>query len=167
MADIHGSPADVPHLPAAPDSGAAPVPYAGADQSPEPQDYGPAVVTPRDPGSMDVMAGVSGNGVQESAVAHDMNAGLVTPYYGGPLAPVDAMGDADAGGRDDVADTVAGAVASAEARYHEHASDATAPGPGQIGDELALTPIDSNPAVGDNAPWGPFPADQPPSGSYT
>jgi hypothetical protein len=154
-----------PQMPAAPDSGPAPVPYAGPDLSP--QDYGPDVVTPRDPGSMDVMAGVSGNGVQESASAHDMNAGLVTPYYGGPLAPVDAMGDPDAGGRDDVAGTVAGAVASAEARYHEHASDATAPGPSQIGDTLPLAPVDSNPAVGTNDPYGPFPADQPPSGSFT
>jgi hypothetical protein len=165
MADIHGSPGDAPQLPAAPGAGPAPVPYSGADLSP--QEYGPEIAAPRDPGSMDVMAGVSGNGVQESGYAHDPGAGLVTPFYGGAISPVDAMGDPDAGGRDDVADSVAGAVTAAEARYHEHASDATNTGPSQIGDALALTPVDSNPGVGDNSPWGPFPPGEPPSGSFT
>src|SRR5260370_40298773 len=47
----------------------------------------------------------------------------MTPYYGGAPDPVEAMGDADAGGRDDVSATVAGAVAAANARWHEHQAD--------------------------------------------
>jgi hypothetical protein len=32
---------------------------------------------------------------------------------------------------------------------------------------MTLTPVDSNPAVGDNSQWGPFPPGEPPSGSFT
>ena len=106
-------------MPAAPNAGPAPVPYGGADVSPEPPGYGPPLDTARDPG-MGVMDGVApGNAMQESGYAHDMNAGLCTPFYGGAISPIQAHGDADAGGRDDVADSVAGAVAAASARWHE------------------------------------------------
>ena len=39
MADVHGSPADAAQNPQASNAGSAPVPYQGADQSPEPPDY--------------------------------------------------------------------------------------------------------------------------------
>src|SRR5689334_8072385 len=122
-------------MPAAPGAGPAPVPYGGADLSPEPPEYGVADLGPRDPG-MDVMDGVSGNAVQESGYAHDMNAGLCTPFYGGAISPIQAHGDADAGGRDDVADSVAGAVGAASARWHEHQSDTYGQG-STVGDILA------------------------------
>ena len=39
MADVHPSPGAVPQMPQASTAGSAPVPYQGADQSPEPPDY--------------------------------------------------------------------------------------------------------------------------------
>ena len=48
---------------------------------------------------------------------------IVAPYEPGSPAPIYVGGDADAGGRDDVAGDVAGAVAAAEARYREYESD--------------------------------------------
>jgi hypothetical protein len=131
----------------APNSGPAPVPYSGADQSPIPADYGLPLTGFDSPGG-GVMAGVSGNAVQEAGYAHDLNAGLCTPYYGGAISPIDAMGDADAGGRDDVADSVAGAVAAAEARFREHQADAATPGPSHIGDFMTLPPNPLDPGVG-------------------
>ncbi len=162
MADIHGSPGDAPQMPQA-GAGPAPVPYSGADQSPAA--YEAPAISFGTPGG-DVLAGVSGNAIQESAYAHDENAGLVTPYYGGGISPIQVHGDADAGGTDDVASTVAGSVHAAEARYAEHESDTHAQG-SAIGDVMTLTPVDSNPAVGSNEPWGPFDDLQPPSGSFT
>jgi hypothetical protein len=125
MADIHGSPGDAPQMPAAPGAGPAPVPYGGADQGPEPPVYGPPGFADAGGATHWVVADYpAGNGLQESAVAHDMNAGPPdAPYYPGTLSPVNAMGDADAGGRDDVAATVAQAVANAEARWHEFEGD--------------------------------------------
>lgn len=164
MADIHGSPGSAPQMPAAPNSGPAPAPYGGADLSPEPPRYGVGDGAASDPG-MDVMAGIApGNAVQESGYAHDINAGLVVPYYGGAISPVQVHGDADAGGRDDVAATVAGAVDAASARWREHQGDTYQQG-SQIGDEMTLEPIAANAAVGT---WGPYPeATQPPSGTFT
>lgn len=165
MADIHGSPADSGQMPQA-GAGPAPVPYAGAGQSPEPPPYSAAATGFGAPGA-GVMDGIApGNAVQESAYAHDLNAGLVTPYDGGEVSPIQVHGDPDAGGTDDVAATVAGAVQAAEARFAEHQSDTFGQG-STIGDLMALTPVDSNPAVGSNEPWGPFTDQQPPSGSYT
>lgn len=140
MADVHGSPADAPQMPSAPNAGPAPVPYGGGDLSPEPPAYtvpggfGPGVT----PGA-GVLVGVSGNAVQESGYAHDVNAGLVTPYVAGAPSAIHAYGDADAGGRDDVAGSVAGSVAAAEARYMEHESDTHAQG-STIGDLMTLPP---------------------------
>jgi hypothetical protein len=160
MADIHGSPGDAPQMPAA-GSGPAPVPYGGADFSPEPPVYDVPAVAAGDPGGL-VMAAAAGGLLQESPYAHDLDAGLVTPFYGGDISPVDAAGDADAGGRDDVAATVAGAVASAEARYHELQADTYGQG-STIGDLVDLTPVDSaaTPAV-----YDPSIGLQPPSGSF-
>ena len=64
---------------------------------------------------------------------------IQAPYSGGSPDPVLAGGDADAGGRDDVSGTVAGAQAAAEARYHEHESD-TYPQGSTIGDLVDMTP---------------------------
>jgi hypothetical protein len=55
--------------------------------------------------------------------------------------------DDDPGGRDVVADSVAGAVSSAEARYHELASDTFGLG-SQIGDLVQLPQPPSGPGVG-------------------
>jgi hypothetical protein len=163
MADVHGSPGDAPQMPAA-GSGPAPVPYAGADQSPEPPVYAAAAVTWNMPGP-GVMDGVTGNAVQESGYAHDTGAGLVNPYYAGAVSPIQAHGDADAGGHDDVSATVAGAVANATARYLEHEGD-THPQGSTIGDLMDLPPVESS--VRPDSQWGPFAMPlQPPSGSFT
>ncbi|HMH93667.1 MAG TPA: hypothetical protein VK586_21625 [Streptosporangiaceae bacterium] len=145
MADIHGSPADAPQMPAAPGAGPAPAPYGGADLSPEPPEYAvdPGVTDPAEA----VMSGVTGLGTAESPSAHDIAAGTAdAPYSPGPLAPIGAMGDADAGGRDDVAASVAEAVANATARYHEHESDTYVQG-STIGDIVTLPPSPLDPGV--------------------
>lgn len=154
MADIHGSPGDAPQMPAASGPGPAPVPYGGGD--PTPTMSAPETVVFGSAGD-DVMAGVAGgNAVQESSYAHDVNAGLVTPYYPGSLSPIYVGGDADAGGRDDVAGTVAGAVAAAEARFAEHQSDAVNTGSGVIGDLMTIPPNSMDPAVGALGPEGGY-----------
>jgi len=87
---------------------------------------------------------------------------MITPHDSAPAAPgqmpassfsiqapeaagspdgIYAGGDADAGGRDDVAGTVAGAQAAAEARYREHQGDTYGQG-SQIGDGMDLPPQD-------------------------
>ena len=137
MADIHGSPGDAPQMPAATGPGPAPAPYGGSDLSPEPPAYAVDGVSFAAPGA-EVMNGVSGNGVQESGYAHDISAGLVAPYAPGTPSLIAVHGDADAGGRDDAAGTVAGAVANAEARYLEYQSDAVTAGPSQIGDAMTI-----------------------------
>lgn len=123
MADIPLSPGDAPQMPAAPNSGPAPAPYGGADLSPEPPDYAADLGPVADAGA-DVMSTVTGLGTTESPAAHDIAAGVAdAPYYPGPLVPIDAAGDNDAGGRDDVAATVGQAVSNAEARFAEHQGD--------------------------------------------
>lgn len=157
MADIHGSPGAAPQMPQATNSGPAPVPYAGADQQPEPPDYGVSMDL-TDAGSV-VMQGIpSMPGLTESAAAHDIAAGLAdAPYYPGPLSPINAAGDDDAGGRDDVAADVAGAVANATARWHEFQADT---GQGStIGDLMTLPPNGLDPAAsspGTTDPSGGF-----------
>jgi len=154
MADVHGSPGAAPQMPAAPNSGPAPVPYGGADLSPEPPPYGVPGVSMGMGAGADVMGSVSGNAVQESGYAHDVNAGLVTPYYAGDIFPVQAHGDADAGGRDDVSGTVAGAVANAEARFMEHVADTYGQG-STIGDIMVLPPSPLDPGVGSTGTTDP------------
>ena len=68
------------------------------------------------------------------------------PYDPGSPDPIDAGGDADAGGRDDVAGDVAGAVQAAEARYTEHESDTHQQG-SVIGDLVAMPPGGLDPAA--------------------
>jgi hypothetical protein len=55
------------------------------------------------------------------------------------IDPILFPGDADPGGRDDVAADVAGSVASATARYHEHMTDTYGLG-STIGDVIDLPP---------------------------
>lgn len=62
---------------------------------------------------------------------------IQAPYTPGAPQSILFPGAADAGGRDDVAGTVDGAQAAAEARYHEHMTDTYGQG-SQIGDSIAL-----------------------------
>ena len=59
------------------------------------------------------------------------------------ISPIYVGGDADPGGRDDVAASVAGAISNAEARYGEHQRDTYQQG-SQIGDSLDLQPVVSD-----------------------
>lgn len=72
---------------------------------------------------------------------------IQAPYYAGEVSPVQVHGDADAGGRDDVAGSVAAAQAAAEARYHEHQGDTYSQG-SRIGDVMTLPPSPLDPGVG-------------------
>jgi len=63
------------------------------------------------------------------------------------VSPVAFPGDADPGGRDTVASSVAEAVAGTEARYHELAGDTYGAG-SQIGDVLSLPQVPAGPGVG-------------------
>lgn len=75
------------------------------------------------------------------------DAPVMAPYEPGRISPVYAGGDDDAGGRDDVAGTVAGAMANAQARYLEHESDTFAQG-SVLGDVVTLPPSPLDPGVG-------------------
>jgi hypothetical protein len=133
-------------------SGPAPVPYTGPDQSAGIIMYAATGVSFNLPGA-EVMNGSSGNALQESGYATDVNAGLVTDYYPGVISPITVGGDADAGGRDDVADSVAGAVANATGRYLEHEGDTHGIG-STIGDVFTLPPgpLDPGAAPGEALP---------------
>jgi hypothetical protein len=72
---------------------------------------------------------------------------ILAPYAPGSPSPVVAHGDADAGGRDDVAGDVAAAQAAAQARYHEHQADTYGQG-STIGDVMTLPPSPLDPGVG-------------------
>ena len=162
MADIHGSPGD-PGLQMpqnSTSSGSAPVPYAGADQSPEPPLYAPDL-GPVAPADGYVLHGVTNLGTTQAGGAHDIanaaNMGISgtadAPYYPGPLAPVNAMGDPDAGGRDTVAGTVADAVANATGRWQEQQGNAHAGG--RIGDTMTLPVSPLDPGVGSTGTTDP------------
>ena len=158
MADIHGDPRDAAQMPQASTSGSAPVPYAGPDLQPEPPDYavdlGPVVDHP-----LDMIHPVTNLGTTESADATSLSPLAVSgdaPYYPGPLAPINAAGDNDAGGRDDVAATVQQAVANATDRWHEFMGDLGAAG--TIGDLVTFPPSPEDPGagVGNTTPTGDF-----------
>lgn len=81
---------------------------------------------------------------------------IQAPYDPGTPSRILAHGDADAGGRDDVAGSVAAAQAAAEARYHEHMTDTYGQG-SVIGDLMAMPPTGLDPAAsspGTTLPWG-------------
>src|SRR6185437_4717477 len=132
------TPPSVPSMMPQAASGPAPAPYSGPRERPEPPDYSPMPVSFSTPGVI-VLAPAEGGPLQESAYAHDINAGLVTQFYPGAIQPITVGGNADAGGRDDVADSVAGAVANATGRYLEHEGDTHGTG-STIGDVFTLPP---------------------------
>jgi hypothetical protein len=128
-------------MPAAPNAGPAPVPFGG-DQSAGNAPLPPMAVPHGTPGP-EVMGGVTGaNHVTEAPWA----APNVNPYEAGGVSAIYVGGDADAGGRDDVSGSVAGAVAAAEARFGEHQSDLGAGS--HIGDLMALPAKTSDGSTG-------------------
>ena len=72
---------------------------------------------------------------------------IQAPYDPGSPQMITVGGDADAGGRDDVAGDVAAAMAAAQARYHEHMTDTYGQG-SVIGDLMVMPPNDLDPGVG-------------------
>jgi len=128
-----------PMMPQATTPGPAPVPYAGADQGPEPPVYSvPGVSAGHTPGA-EVMGGVPGG---SPLAAPNPN-----PYEAGSPSPVMFPGDADPGGRDIVSGAVAGAVAAAEARFGELQGDTYGQG-SHIGDVVTLPPSPLDPGTG-------------------
>jgi hypothetical protein len=144
-----------PQMPQA-GSGPAPVPFTGPDQGAGIITYAATGVSFHPPG-VEVMDGSYGNALQESGYAQDVNAGLVTDYYPGAISPIGVHGDGDAGGRDDVADSPAGAVANATGRYLEHEGDTHGIG-STIGDLMTLPPgpLDPGAAPGEALPSGAY-----------
>ena len=82
---------------------------------------------------------------------------IQAPYAAGEPDAIFVGGDADAGGRDDVAGDVAQAMANAQARYGEHETDTYGAG-STIGDVITLggSPLDPGAAPGETAPSGAF-----------
>jgi hypothetical protein len=150
VASIHGSPGDPGlQMPAVTGAGTEPVPYTGPGVSTEPPVYAVDGVSFAVPGA-EVMNGIPATyGVQESGYAHDLASSTVAPYYPGALSPINAMGDDDPGGRDDVAGTVAASVTAAEARYLECQSDTFGQG-STIGDVMALPFVPENATTPDS-----------------
>jgi hypothetical protein len=82
---------------------------------------------------------------------------IQAPDAAGSPQAIRFPGDADAGGRDNVAGDVAGAQAAAEARYREHQSDTYGQG-SVIGDVMTLppSPLDTPAAPGVTDPSGHY-----------
>jgi hypothetical protein len=82
---------------------------------------------------------------------------IQAPYAAGSQDPIFVGGDADAGGRDDVAGDVAQAMANAQARYGEHETDTYGQG-SVIGDVVTLppSPLDTPAAPGVTDPSGHY-----------
>jgi hypothetical protein len=158
MADVHGSPgAPGLQMPQNGNAGSAPVPYQGADQSPEPPDYA-AQMGPMADAAATVMAGVTGLNTTESPVAHDIGAATPdAPYYPGATDPIFTGGADDAGGRSPVAGAVDAAVSAATGRWQELQSDTYAQG-STMGDLITFppSPLDPGVGVGNTAPVGGF-----------
>lgn len=93
------------------------------------------------------------------------NFDIQAPYAPGEPQGIRFPGDPDAGGRDDVANSVAEAVANAEARYHEHQTDTYGLG-SHIGDVLTLPPSPLDPGVGSLGTTDPSGAYYDPPRSY-
>jgi hypothetical protein len=127
-------------MPQASTPGPAPAPYTGPDELGQVH-YAATGVSFTVP-SVEVLNGSTGNALQESGYATDVNAGLVTDYVPGAISPVAVGGDADAGGRDVVSGTVAGAVHAADAAYTELEGDTHGAG-STIGDLMNLPPVPS------------------------
>jgi hypothetical protein len=82
---------------------------------------------------------------------------IQAPYAPGSPSAIYVGGDADAGGRDDVAGDVAGSVASAQARYGEHQTDTYGLG-SVIGDVVTFpaSPLDTPAGPGETDPSGHY-----------
>jgi hypothetical protein len=118
--------------------GPAPVPFSGDQGAANPPL--PSSVLSHDTPGPHVLMGVTGaNDVSEAPLA----APNVNPYEAGAISPIFTGGDPDPGGRDDVAGSVAAAVAAAEARFGEHQADTYQQG-SQIGDSMTLPPKSSD-----------------------
>lgn len=144
-------------MPQATSPGPAPVPYGGPgfalapSMLAAPPDVSPGLAPGAGP-----LDGVTGaNHVSEAPLA----APNVNPYEAGGPQPVYVGGDADAGGRDDVAGSVAEAVVNAYARQAEHLSDLAGQG-SVIGDVMTLphsNPLDPGVgALGEATPTGAY-----------
>ena len=128
-----------PQMPQA-GAGPAPVPYGGPSWPLAPDTAGPPPdVDPGHTPGAGVLAGVPGG---SPLAAPNPN-----PYEPGVISPVYAGGDADAGGRDIVSATVAGAVANAEARFGELQGDTYGVG-SHIGDAMTFPPGPLDPGAG-------------------
>jgi len=126
-------------MPQAPTPGPAPVPYSGPEEQPAPPDYAiPGIDATAAPGG-GVLAGVPGGS--------PLAAPNVNPFEAGSPDPIFTGGDADAGGRDTVAGTVAQAVANAEARFGELRGDTYGFG-SHIGDLMTFPPSPLDPGAG-------------------
>ena len=129
-------------MPAAPNSGPAPVPFGG-DQTAGNAPLPPAGLTHGTPG-VEVMNGVAtGNYVHANPLA----APNVNPYDAGPLSPIGSPVDRDSDVQDDVSGTVGGAVAASDARWGLAQQDTYQQG-SVIGDLMALPPVGLDPGVG-------------------
>jgi hypothetical protein len=82
---------------------------------------------------------------------------IQAPYAPGSPDAIYVGGDADAGGRDDVAGAVAAAVAAAEARSGEHQADTYGQG-STIGDLMSFpgSPLDPGAGPGKTLPEGHY-----------
>jgi hypothetical protein len=132
-------------MPQAATPGPAAVPYDGPGMALAPDMRAPMPGVPSGmAAAAGVLDGVTGaNHVTESPLA----APDVTPYYAGAPQAIYVGGDDNPGGRDDVAGSVAGAVANAEARYGEHQADTYAQG-STIGDVMTFPPSPLDPGAG-------------------
>ena len=144
-----------PQMPQASTPGPAPAPYTGPDELGQVH-YAATGVSFTLP-SVEVLNGAIGPALQDSGYATDVNAGLVTDYAPGAISPITVGGDADAGGRDDVSGTVAGAVAAADSRYLELEGDTHGAG-STIGDLMTFppSPLDPGAAPGVTDPSGAY-----------
>jgi hypothetical protein len=86
--------------------------------------------------------------------APDSTWDIQAPYATSAIKPVFVGGDPDAGGRDDVAATVAEAMANAVARYSAHQAETYGPGD-PIGDVMSLPPSPLDPGVGSTGTTDP------------
>jgi hypothetical protein len=86
---------------------------------------------------------------------------IQAPYAPGTVSAIFTGGDADAGGRDDVAGSVADAMANAQARYHEHQTDTYGQG-STIGDVMTLPDVvsDHSLTTGGDGAGHPFEEDR-------
>lgn len=83
---------------------------------------------------------------------------IQAPYAAGSPSAIYTGGDADAGGRDDVAGTAAGSVANAQSRFGEHQADTYTQG-SHIGDLMDLPPRTSDGKVSEGGGYYDPPRD--------